>query len=360
MTKTAANPTQAELRSLRKTAAEQEAAEARALLDRPEPDRLADELTEAIASLRKARASLDLFGSALSLHPSVREKLIYEIHFDEPLLAGALEDAENLPTSTRGGHLNGLIIQARHLLAEPTPNNDKPQHDTLDDWAPTAYDLLNRGPIPPVQWLIHGLLPTGGLLALQGAYKSGKTELLLELAITIATGEPCFGQLPVDTQGPVLLLLEESMEVDTQRRVDQLARGRNLKRDDERLRLLRIPSNRGITLTDPEWMQRITKAAQTIGAVLVAFDPLVRVKGIDADENQQADMAPALQALVDLRRATGATVGFSHHVGHGETHRMRGSSDFEAWWSTKIAVTTKGKSDEEQHAQPARHHRPAP
>ena len=316
-----------------------------------EIEALADGLEEACKQLRKARHALEHFGGMLHLDSKARAPYEAEVAFTEALISTLTEEAADLPDDQRTGRLNGLAIQGRHLLNDDQTGDEK-KTLTVDDWAPTVRSLLNRGPIPPVQWLIESLLPTGGLLAVQGAYKSGKTELLLELAVAIATGEPCFDLLPVGTQGPVLLALEESMEVDTSRRADQLVRGRNLNRDDDRLDLVRASSNSGIKLTDPEWMKRITEQAQTMGAVLVIFDPLVRVKGADANENQQAEMAPALQALVDLRRATGATVGFTHHVGHGETHRMRGSSDFEAWWSTKIVVESKGKTDAEKMRNP--------
>lgn len=46
----------------------------------------------------------------------------------------------------------------------------------------------------------------------------------------------------------------------------------------------------------------------------------------------------------ELRERTGATVVFVHHTGHTEPERMRGSSDLEGYWESKVVLTHNPKS----------------
>ena len=58
----------------------------------------------------------------------------------------------------------------------------------------TAAELM-RLEFPPPQWLIEGLLPEG-LTVLSGAPKIGKSWLSLQIALSITTASPLFGQAP--------------------------------------------------------------------------------------------------------------------------------------------------------------------
>jgi len=58
------------------------------------------------------------------------------------------------------------------------------------------------------------------------------------------------------------------------------------------------------------------------------------------DENSQREMAPVLDFMRDLRDTSGAAVVFVRHTGYSGTH-MRGSSDREGYWESKITLTCK-------------------
>ena len=68
---------------------------------------------------------------------------------------------------------------------------------------------------------------------------------------------------------------------------------------------------------------------------LYVFDPLARMKAASRNEKDQSDMGVLIEAMRDLRNATGSTVVFVHHHGHQGDH-MRGSSDLESAWETKV------------------------
>ena len=58
----------------------------------------------------------------------------------------------------------------------------------------TAAELMKLE-FPPTQWLIEGLLPEG-LTVLSGAPRIGKSWLSLQIALSITTASPLFGQAP--------------------------------------------------------------------------------------------------------------------------------------------------------------------
>ncbi len=221
----------------------------------------------------------------------------------------------------------------RAIAAEPAAVPARPAVAFLE-----PADALLREPDPgQTPFAVDGLLVASALGALQGSYKVGKTWLLLDLARAIVTGAPAIGRFAVPEPGPVILVLEESGRAALHRRLDRLARGNRLA--PERLAGLHVAANRRVRLDDPEWQERLLDAARSIRPRAIFLDPLVRLKGTAVDENVQGELAPVFDYLGHLRDETGAAVLFTHHVGHGDKTRMRGSSDLEAVWESKITLS---------------------
>ncbi len=212
-------------------------------------------------------------------------------------------------------------------------------------WLESSADLLREPDPGPTPFLVDRLVVDPSILAIVGPPKVGKTWALLDLAISIATGEPALGHLEV-RQGPVILILEESGRAALHRRLSQLCRGRGVSAN--RLEHLHFAANQRVRLVHDvtsssleSWPDRIRKAVDSIQPAAVFFDPLARVKGA-VDENSQRELAPALDFMRELRDRGQCTVGFVHHAGHTEQGRMRGTSDLEAYWESKVTITRKG------------------
>jgi hypothetical protein len=205
------------------------------------------------------------------------------------------------------------------------------------DWLASAAALLSNPDPGPTPFLVERLLVEGAIGALVGSYKRGKTWLLIDIAISVASGREMFGELAV-AQGPVLLIVEESGEAALHRRLTMLARGRAIPTDE--LADLFYAANRRIRLDDPAWRGRLIATAERIRPRLILLDPLVRLKG-GADENSQAEMAPVLDFIRDLRDAGESAVLFSQHTGHGDKARMRGTADLEGYWESKLTLTAE-------------------
>lgn len=201
-------------------------------------------------------------------------------------------------------------------------------------WLTSAAVLLSEPDPGPPRFLVDRVIGAASVAAVQGSEKTGKTWLLLDTGVSVVTGEPLLG-LDVPDPGPVIVVLEESGREALHRRLDMLARGRGISA--ERLREMHLAANLGVRLNDPDWQARLLSAALAIGPRAILLDPFVRLKGADVDESSQREIGPLLDYIVRLRDASGAAVVFVHHTGHEGT-RLRGSSDLEAVWESKLTL----------------------
>lgn len=206
-------------------------------------------------------------------------------------------------------------------------------------WLVDAADLLAEPDPGPTPWLVEDLIVDRALVAAVGPWKTTKSYGLLEIAVSIVSGRPAFGEFAIPEPGPVVFVIEESGRAALWRRLDALTRGRAIPR--EALRGLHLAANAGVKLDDPDWQQRLVDVGQHLRPRLFVFDPLARMKAPARDENAQTDMATLIEFLRVLREETGAAVGFVHHTGHQGGH-MRGSSDLESVWESRLSWKKDG------------------
>jgi AAA domain/DnaB-like helicase N terminal domain len=209
-------------------------------------------------------------------------------------------------------------------------------------WLEHASDLLAEPDPGPTPFLVEHLIVDQAILALVGSWEVAKTYALLELSIAIATGQKAFGAYTVAEPGPVMLVLEESGREALHRRLDMLRRGYGLP--PETLAELHFSANRRVRLNDPRWQERLLAVGASVQPRAIFFDPFVRVKGAEVNENEQREVAPVLDFLRDLRDEVAAAVGYANHTGYQGTHQ-RGSSDLEGYWESRLALS-KDTNDE--------------
>jgi len=212
----------------------------------------------------------------------------------------------------------------------------------MSSWLIDAADLLAQPDPGPTPWLVEGLMGDEALIAAVGRWKTTKSYAIKDISIAIATGRAAFGCLAIPNPGPVMFINEESGRAALWRRLDALCRGRKV--DPEELRgRLHVAANARVRLDDLGWQQELVDTAKELRPRLIVFDPLARMKAPSREENSQKDMAVLVEFIRNLRDESRSAVCFVHHTGHAGGN-MRGSSDLESVWETRLTWARDGQS----------------
>jgi hypothetical protein len=158
------------------------------------------------------------------------------------------------------------------------------------------------------RWLIQGLWPADAYGVLAAQEKAGKTWAALDLAVSVATGQPWLDHFPCPTPGPVLVFLGEGGERATVRRVEAIAASKGVDPDQlaERLRLcFRVPR-----LAAPgagSELATIQAELAAYPAALVVLDPLY-LAAAGASGSNLYDMGAVLQAIQGVCQHAGCAL----------------------------------------------------
>ncbi len=187
-------------------------------------------------------------------------------------------------------------------------------------------------PVQRESWLIDRLWTHQAVGVIGGSPKSGKTWLALEMAVSVASGRPCFDTFAVATPGPVLLYAAEDSAMALRSRLVTIARLHQT--DFERLNVHVITID-SLRLDQPEHQDRLESTLYAYKPTLLVLDPLVRVHGID--ENVAGQVAALLGYLRSLQRKARTAIALVHHVRKNASpagnagYSLRGSGDLYAW-----------------------------
>ncbi len=184
--------------------------------------------------------------------------------------------------------------------------------------SPLSCDDLLKKPIPEQQWLVKNLIPMNALTIIFGLPGSYKTRLMLHTAISVASGEPLFGQIKT-TQSPVYIIDEENGDVLMPKMLNELGVKSGLP--------LFLSMRNNFTLND-ENVEQILVDCYEKGIKVVMFDSLVDMHY--SNENDAVEMGKVMKHFQRLL-VNGLTVIVLHHarkqskdsVGGG--NEMRGS-----------------------------------
>ena len=231
--------------------------------------------------------------------------------------AGCKDMAEHVGQGRAVSDLRRLGEPVDDLVLEPTRLR---RHLLVGD------DILR---LPPVQWLIGGVLQADGLIVVYGAPKSFKTFVMLDICLHIANGMSWRGLVTRRTR--VLYVVAEGAP----------GVGPRARAWCER---------HGGTLDDMAWITvapdlfsgggdvgEIIDIALELGVGLVVIDTLARSMP-GGEENSAKDMGIVIGHLDRIREEAGRAVAVVHHTGKDAARGMRGSNALHGAVDTSLEI----------------------
>ena len=183
-------------------------------------------------------------------------------------------------------------------------------------------------PPEPPRYLIKHLLPAEGVAILGGQSGAGKTFTGVDLAVSLATGQPFFGRRVVETVGTLILAAEGAGTL-----ASRIEAARATRADGKPLSIAwmgAVPN-----LADAEEIKGLQPKIRAVDARmraqfgvrlgLIAIDTLAAAFAL-RDENDAAEAQQTLRHMRMLGEPLGALVLPIHHYGKTEDTGLRGSS----------------------------------
>ena len=201
-----------------------------------------------------------------------------------------------------------------------------------------AQLLVEQPAAPPPGWIEPGLLPAQGILFVGGEPKVGKSLLVANLALALASGKDRAGfRIPAARR-----VLVCQFELPTPQFVQRLASMRRAVGSAADQNLLVDTRAGGNLLSAPQGLNHFLNAARQASAEVIVLDPLYSTH--DQDENDTRSMAALCQSLLRLRDASKAALIVVHHVrksiGRDEIgSAFRGSSALHAVGDSYLLLT---------------------
>ncbi len=192
------------------------------------------------------------------------------------------------------------------------------------------------------RWLIEGLWADQAVGIVGGEPKTCKSFLALDMAVAVASGQPCLRRFQVPHKGRVLLFAAEDALHVVRERLEGICAAARTPLATLDVQVITAPSVR----LDLEADRRLLDdAVQRLAPKLLVLDPFVRLHRID--ENVSGEVAPLLAFLRELQRRCQLAVAVVHHAKKGASRAragqaLRGSSEFHAWGDSNLYLRRAG------------------
>lgn len=190
--------------------------------------------------------------------------------------------------------------------------------------------------LPPMEWLVDGLLPTRSFACLYGAPGSYKSFLALDIGLSIANGMSFVGCRP-KKGAAVAYIAGEGTPVGFRGRLKAWNKSRNGTRDVP-FRLLFSTFSLADEMAD--LVHKLEAAERDVGHkfALIIIDTLARAFG-DGDESRARDMNAFIKSCKALSEDKATTVLIVAHAGKQEDRGIRGSNSLTGALDTILMTT---------------------
>jgi len=168
-------------------------------------------------------------------------------------------------------------------------------------------------PSPPPQ-IIEGILHQGCKMILGGTSKSNKSWCLLDLALSVASGQEWWGRRC--QKSPVVYINFELHDWAIAQRVNALCLARpDCQNIGDTFHLWNLRGhNADLTLLRPKLEEQLAR----FKFGLIILDPAYKVLG-NRDENANGEIASLMNELEAMARSSGAAVVVAHHFAKGDS-----------------------------------------
>jgi hypothetical protein len=202
----------------------------------------------------------------------------------------------------------------------------------------TVRNLVAADNLAEPRLLVHGLLHEGTKAILGGSSKTGKTWMLMDLAISVASGTP-FLSWPT-TAGRVLFVNMEIQEVFLRQRFQAMFSARTMQAVDG----LDVLTLRGEEMSASDLLRALGNQLRGGGYSLVIIDPIYKLM-VGRSEVGSTGVGLLCAQIERLVVSTGAAVIYAHHYPKGlqaskrPLDRLSGSGVFGRDADTVITLT---------------------
>jgi hypothetical protein len=261
--------------------------------------------------------------------------------WDEDELLARLERAAVEADVEPGSRANMAEARAQSLIEAdglPGPDTFNPsrKRNNPDGKAWNFSTLAEAENLPEPTWHFPGILPASGMGVVYGEPEKGKTWLVLDLALRLATGLGGLGRsatAPVD----VVVYAGEGIRGIATKRANAWFTHHGLQRHDARLLLTGNPPNVSSQQSMDAFCQGIRDAGYNPG--LIVFDTYARVLGeANLSENDPLQVNQFVQAADELKERFGCMILAIHHSGKDTSRGARGSNSLRGAIDVEWAV----------------------
>lgn len=221
----------------------------------------------------------------------------------------------------------GAIDRINHPERYPELLKSTPLFNLQDG----RIDSYLLSPPPARRWLLEDLVVLGKVGAVVAPGGSSKSQWMLQLAVSVATGIPLAEHWQVGETGGVLVLFAEDDNEEIHRRLHRINNHLQLTGYTNELATLKdrlfvfstIGTETLLTKKDTSGEVSATVIVDRIAALakqipdlrLIVVDPCSRFRG--GEENSNEDATRFVEALENLAKQTGASVMLAHHTSKG-------------------------------------------
>ena len=198
---------------------------------------------------------------------------------------------------------------------------------SVTEQKPSAFDIMKMTDYikgyggDGVSWLVSDWMPDQSITFLISPPESYKTWILLDLAVSVASGVPFLGEYEVNSTGPTLIIQQEDSHsglTDRLALIIEQKLGLRTNIDGDNWCVPTIPDlpiyvhpSRMLRFDDKKVLEELEKQIEIIKPKVIMIDPLYSTTS--SADNYMSDLAGKMMVLKEWRDKYGCSFLIAHH-----------------------------------------------